>query len=57
MSLLDPQRIQDTICRGKDIFGMLPEAFNVRFLRLPDTIFRLTSMQYVDLLAQINPEP
>ncbi len=26
-------------------------------LRLPDTIFRLTSMQYVDLLAQINPEP
>ncbi|PBK91709.1 glycosyltransferase family 17 protein [Armillaria gallica] len=40
MSLLDPQRIQDTICRGKDIFGMLPEAFS-----------------YVDLLAQINPEP
>ncbi|KAK0461052.1 glycosyltransferase family 17 protein [Desarmillaria tabescens] len=40
LSLLDPQRIQDTICKGKDIFGMLPEAFS-----------------YVDLLAQINPEP
>ncbi|KAK0486017.1 glycosyltransferase family 17 protein [Armillaria novae-zelandiae] len=40
LSLLDPERIQDTICRGKDIFGMLPEAYN-----------------YVDLLAQINPEP
>ncbi|KAJ6558425.1 glycosyltransferase family 17 protein [Mycena vulgaris] len=28
LDLLDPKRIQDTICRGKDIFGMLPEAYN-----------------------------
>ncbi|KAJ7772105.1 glycosyltransferase family 17 protein [Mycena maculata] len=28
LELLDPQRIQDTICHGKDIFGMLPEAYN-----------------------------
>lgn len=28
MELLDPARIQDIICRGKDIFGMLPEAYN-----------------------------
>ncbi|KAM6502489.1 glycosyltransferase family 17 protein [Amanita muscaria] len=27
-SLLDPKRLQDTICRGKDIFGMLPEAYS-----------------------------
>jgi len=25
--LLDPSRIQQTICKGKDIFGMLPEAY------------------------------
>ncbi|KAF7321524.1 Glycosyltransferase family 17 protein [Mycena kentingensis (nom. inval.)] len=28
LDLLDPKRIQDTICRGKDIFDMLPEAYN-----------------------------
>jgi len=28
VDLLDPKRIQDTICRGKDIFGMLPEAYS-----------------------------
>ncbi|KAF8891741.1 glycosyltransferase family 17 protein [Infundibulicybe gibba] len=28
LSLLDPKRIQETICRGKDIFGMLPEAYS-----------------------------
>jgi len=30
MALLEPERIQDTICKGKDIFGMLPEAYSVR---------------------------
>ncbi|KAF9012469.1 glycosyltransferase family 17 protein [Cyathus striatus] len=28
IDLLDPQRIQKTICKGKDIFGMLPEAYS-----------------------------
>ncbi|TFK44857.1 glycosyltransferase family 17 protein [Crucibulum laeve] len=28
IDLLDPKRIQQTICRGKDIFGMLPEAYS-----------------------------
>ncbi|KAJ7350420.1 glycosyltransferase family 17 protein [Mycena albidolilacea] len=28
LDLLDPKRIQDTICKGKDIFGMLPEAYS-----------------------------
>ncbi|KJA28953.1 glycosyltransferase family 17 protein [Hypholoma sublateritium FD-334 SS-4] len=28
VNLLDPKRIQDTICRGKDIFDMLPEAYS-----------------------------
>lgn len=27
--LLKPEHIQDTICKGKDIFEMLPEAYNV----------------------------
>lgn len=27
--LLEPKRIQETICRGKDIFDMLPEAYSV----------------------------
>ncbi len=30
VELLDPNRIQETICTGKDIFGMLPEAYSVR---------------------------
>ncbi|GLB37397.1 putative glycosyltransferase family 17 [Lyophyllum shimeji] len=30
MRLLDPRRIQETICRGKDIFGMLPEAYSYK---------------------------
>jgi len=29
IDLLDPKRIQATICKGKDIFGMLPEAYSV----------------------------
>lgn len=28
INLLDPKRIQDTICKGRDIFGMLPEAYS-----------------------------
>ncbi|KAJ3574541.1 hypothetical protein NP233_g1700 [Leucocoprinus birnbaumii] len=28
IDLLNPQRIQETICKGKDIFGMLPEAYS-----------------------------
>lgn len=31
MKLLDPKRLQDIVCSGKDIFGMLPEAYRVRF--------------------------
>lgn len=34
INLLDPKRIQDIICRGKDIFGMLPEAYSVRNFHL-----------------------
>ncbi|KAJ2931210.1 hypothetical protein H1R20_g5775, partial [Candolleomyces eurysporus] len=28
INLLDPKRIQDIICKGRDIFGMLPEAYS-----------------------------
>jgi len=27
INLLEPKRIQDVICKGRDIFGMLPEAY------------------------------
>lgn len=29
-ALLKPERIQQVICEGKDIFGMLPEAYRAR---------------------------
>lgn len=29
-SLLEPERIQQVVCSGADIFGMLPEAYRVR---------------------------
>lgn len=29
MQLLDPRRIQEIVCKGKDIFGTLPEAYSV----------------------------
>lgn len=32
--LLDPQRIQKIICEGTDIFGMLPEAYNVSSMQV-----------------------
>ncbi|KAF8070442.1 glycosyltransferase family 17 protein [Lyophyllum atratum] len=41
--LLDPQRIQDTICRGKDIFGMLPEAYSYKDLLSQMSLDPLTS--------------
>lgn len=30
INLLDPGYIQATICKGRDIFNMLPEAYSVR---------------------------
>ncbi|CCO32139.1 beta-1,4-mannosyl-glycoprotein beta-1,4-N-acetylglucosaminyltransferase [Rhizoctonia solani AG-1 IB] len=30
MSLLDPKRIQETVCSGRDIFNMLPEAYTYK---------------------------
>ncbi|GJJ14113.1 hypothetical protein Clacol_008370 [Clathrus columnatus] len=44
--LLEPEHIQDTICKGKDIFGMLPETYNVEL-----------SEQYLEMLSQMNPTP
>jgi beta-1,4-mannosyl-glycoprotein beta-1,4-N-acetylglucosaminyltransferase len=61
IDLLDPKRIQDTICKGKDIFGMLPEAYSVSLLRVEsalcsDMLTRLHT-QYLDLLSQMSLEP
>ncbi|RDB25320.1 Beta-1,4-mannosyl-glycoprotein 4-beta-N-acetylglucosaminyltransferase [Hypsizygus marmoreus] len=43
MKLLDTQRIQETICRGKDIFGMLPEAYSYLDLLSQMSLEPLTS--------------
>jgi hypothetical protein len=40
MSLLDPKRIQETVCSGRDIFNMLPE---VRHLFFHARLSQLTS--------------
>ncbi|PPQ93716.1 hypothetical protein CVT25_013056 [Psilocybe cyanescens] len=58
VNLLDPKRIQDTICRGKDIFGMLPEAYSVRkHFSLPVKDNAHSAHQYVDLLSQMSLKP
>lgn len=57
INLLDPKRIQQTICTGKDIFGMLPEAYNVCFYSQMSILSLTMVLQYVDLLAQMNPKP
>ena len=31
MSLLEEEHIQRAVCRGEDVFGMLPEAYNVSY--------------------------
>ncbi|KAH0589119.1 hypothetical protein H2248_004887 [Termitomyces sp. 'cryptogamus'] len=43
MKLLDPRRIQETICRGKDIFGMLPEAYSYKDLFSQMSLESMTS--------------
>jgi len=43
MNLLNPQRIQETICKGKDIFGMLPEAYKYLDLLSQMSLEPLTS--------------
>ena len=64
LNLLDPKRIQDTICKGKDIFGMLPEAYSVS-THIPNRM-ALSQVsdasdppcsQYVDLFSQMNLQP
>ena len=34
LSLLEEEHIQEAVCRGEDVFGMLPEAYNVSPLSL-----------------------
>ncbi|KAF9456945.1 glycosyltransferase family 17 protein [Collybia nuda] len=41
--LLEPKRIQETICRGKDIFDMLPEAYSYLDLLSQMSLEPLTS--------------
>jgi beta-1,4-mannosyl-glycoprotein beta-1,4-N-acetylglucosaminyltransferase len=55
LDLLDPKRIQDTICHGKDIFGMLPEAYSVRSPFF--VVIGSSHPQYVDLFSKLSLEP
>jgi hypothetical protein len=58
LNLLDPKRIQDTICKGKDIFGMFPEAYTVSNPLNPTTNkFLILCSQYVEFFAQMNLKP
>lgn len=55
-SLLQLERIQQTICEGKDIFGMLPEAYKVRpFVHLGVELVSNVS-QWKDLLALMDKD-
>jgi beta-1,4-mannosyl-glycoprotein beta-1,4-N-acetylglucosaminyltransferase len=46
-SLLLPQRIQQVICDGKDIFNMLPEAYSVRTMPNADLRFLIVAVHAV----------
>jgi len=43
MDLLEPARIQQNICRGKDLFGMLPEAYSYTDLLTQMSLTPMTS--------------
>ena len=56
-SLLKPERIQQTICEGKDIFGMLPEAYRVSAHYSSSTVFLLIRVtQWKDLLSLMDKD-
>ena len=59
LNLLDPKRIQDTICKGKDIFGMLPEAYSVSIPQFYNNkqVSELLCSQYIDLVSQMYLQP
>ncbi|KIY62315.1 glycosyltransferase family 17 protein [Cylindrobasidium torrendii FP15055 ss-10] len=47
MKLLDPRRIQDIVCKGTDIFGMLPEAYRYADLLNQMSLEPVTSGMYL----------
>ena len=57
LNLLEPKRIQDTICKGKDIFGMFPEAYSVSNPDSTTNKFLTFCSQYIDLFSQMNLQP
>ena len=57
LNLLEPKRIQDTICKGKDIFGMFPEAYSVSNPNYTKNMFLTFCSQYVDFFSQMNLQP
>ncbi|PIL35470.1 hypothetical protein GSI_02197 [Ganoderma sinense ZZ0214-1] len=55
-SLLRLERIQQTICEGKDIFGMLPEAYKACHAIHPGVELALNVSQWKDLLALMDKD-
>jgi beta-1,4-mannosyl-glycoprotein beta-1,4-N-acetylglucosaminyltransferase len=53
---LDPQRIQQTICKGKDLFGMLPEAYSYTDLLSQMSLTPLSSGVGLPQFILLNPD-
>ncbi|KAF9075608.1 glycosyltransferase family 17 protein [Rhodocollybia butyracea] len=56
MDYLDPARIQQTICRGKDLFGMLPEAYSFSDLLSQMSLTPITSGIGLPQFILLNPD-
>jgi beta-1,4-mannosyl-glycoprotein beta-1,4-N-acetylglucosaminyltransferase len=56
MDFLDPARIQQTICRGKDLFGMLPEAYSFSDLLSQMSLTPITSGVGLPQFILLNPD-
>ncbi|THU85036.1 glycosyltransferase family 17 protein [Dendrothele bispora CBS 962.96] len=55
-ALLEPGRIQEVICKGKDIFGMLPEAYSYRDLFSQMSLEPLKTAVYLPRFLLVNAE-
>jgi beta-1,4-mannosyl-glycoprotein beta-1,4-N-acetylglucosaminyltransferase len=56
MDLLEPARIQQNICRGKDLFEMLPEAYSYSDLLSQMSLTPMTSGLGLPQFVLLNPD-
>lgn len=56
MDLLEPTRIQQNICRGKDLFEMLPEAYSYTDLLSQMSLAPMTSGVGLPQFVLLNPD-